>query len=532
MKRKLFLFITWMNFASLVSFGQGNLERTVRQDAASGFTIITDTIGIDLSSYSTPVSNMVLEEVMDYRGNNLYFFGAYNYTSFFHYCDEYHIVSVSPDNERQTFIELPPQIRFGEFRYRLSSKDNQLYLRPSRDFKNKKPDLCWDDDSQRWIEVDNFATTCYEDEDFAVSFEPNGEWGLFTCFHDKRTGLKHLFNADMNKIVRYHDTYYIISDAVIYEVKDPRKGWVMDNTHYTQWAYHTPTAKTFISSKYKSYWDYEYYIGDDQSPDTLYFSGFIHDDNFYVLAGNKDELFLAQIHPTGQHKFQKVLSLEKMGQGFPYGPYMSNNWNPNRSLCMFLGNWNTDVILDLKSDTVHFTYLRTKPDTLQYLGPTVWPKMMDYFTDNIGKVTMDDVAQFEKLLGGKAAKEVRDSSNNGYFPQYGDSNFELISYYHAIDENDSFEVQYCCHKESNVAVAVFIDFERTRYYQGKISLFDENRTITKESLPGMMEQYLASPPDSIDMKYEDYPMRYWHRHGHTYYLHDDRITIYQPISEQ
>ena len=526
MSRKLFLFIAWMSLATSASFGQGNLERTVRQDAASGFTIITDTIGIDLSSYSTPVSNMELEYVMDYRGNNLYLFGAHNYTAFFHYCNEYHIVSVSPDNERQTFIEMPPQIKFGWYSYLLSSKDNQLYLWSSRESKKNDPDLCWDDDSQRWIEVDHFSTTCYEDEDFAVSFEPQGEWGLFTCFHDKRTGLKHLFDADMDKIVRYHDTYYIISKAVIYEVKDPREGWVMDNTPYFQWKHHTPTAKTFISSKYKSYLDYEYYIGDNQSPDTLYFSGFVHDDNFYVLAGNRDELFLAQIHPTGQPKFQKVLTLEKMGQNYPYGPYMSNNWNPNRSLCMFRGNWNTNVILDLKSDTVHFTYLRTQPDTLQYLGPKVLPKMMNYLTDNIGKVTMDDVAQFEKQLGGKTGKVIRESSDNSYFPQHGDSNYELISYYHAIDENDSFKVEYCRNKESNVAAAVFIDFEQTRYYRKEKRYPDGTRTITKETLPEMMELYLASPPDSIDMKYEEYPKRYWHRHGHTYFLHDDSITIY------
>lgn len=526
MSRKLFLFIAWMSVASLVSFGQGSLERTVRQDAASGFTIITDTIGIDLSSYSTPVSNMELEYVVDYRGNNLYLFGAFNYTAFHDFLDEYHIVSVSPNNERQTFIEIPPQIKFGWYGYSLSSKDNQLYLWSSREPKKKYPDLCWDDDSKRWIEMDQFSTTCYEDKDFAVSFEPQGEWGLFTCFHDKRTGLKHLFNADMDKIVRYHDTYYIISKAVIYEVKDPREGWVMDNTHYTQWGQHTPTAKTFISSKYKSYWDFdEYYMGDDQSSDTLYFSGFIHDDNFYVLAGNRGELFLAQILPTGQPKFQKVLTLEKMGQDYPYGPYMSNNWNPNRSLSTFRGNWNTNVILDLKSDTVHFTYLRTQPDTLQYLGPEVLPKMMNYLTDNIGKVTMDDVTQFEKQLGGKTGKVIRES-NNGYFPQSGDSNFELITYYHAIDENDSFEVEYCRHKESNVAAAVFIEFEQTQYYQGENRFFDESRNITKKTLPEMMEQYLASPPDSIDMKNENYPGRYWHRHGHTYFLHDDRITIY------
>ncbi|MBR5716889.1 MAG: hypothetical protein IKX59_09915 [Bacteroidales bacterium] len=528
MSKKPLFVIAWMILASLVSFGQGELERTVRYDAASGFTIITDTIGIDLSSLSTPVSNMELEFVMDYRGNNLYFFDARNYTAFnnFDYRDKYHLVSVSPGNERQTIIEIPPKTRFGWLSYFLCSKNNQLYLWYSRESKNKKPDLCWDDNSQRWIETDIFSTTCYEDEDFAVSFEPQGEWGLFTCFHDKQTGLKHLFDADMDKIVRYHDTYYIISKAVIYEVKDPRKGWVMDNTPYDKWGYHTPKAKTFISSKYKSYWDYEYYMGDDQSPDTLYFTGFIHDDNFYVLAGNTDELFLAQVRPTGQPKFQKVLTLEKIGHDLPFSPYMSNNWNPYRSLCMFHGNCNSDVILDMKSDTIHFTYLRTNPDTLQYLGPAVWPKMMDYLTDNIGKVTMDDVAQFEKQVGGKAGKGIKESSMNHCFPQSGDSLYELITYYHAIDENDSFEVEYCRHKESNVAAAVFIEFEQTRYYHVENRFFDESRTITEETLSEFMEQYLASPPDSINMDNTVYPRKYWHRNEHTYFLVGDRITIY------
>ncbi len=528
MSRKPLFVVAWMIFASLVSFGQRKLERTVRYDAASGFTIITDTIGIDLTSLSTPVSNMELEYVVDYRGNNLYFFGAHNYTAFNNcdYRDKYLIVSVSPGNERQSFIEIPPKTRFGWHSYLLSSKDNQLYLWYSRESENRAPDLCWDDNSHQWIKVDNFSTTCYEDEDFAVSFEPQGEWGLFTCFHDKQTGLKHLFDADMDKIVRYHDTYYIISKALIYEVKDPHEGWVMDNTRYDKWAYHTPTAKTFISSKYKRYLDYEYYMGDDQSPDTLYFTGFIHDDNFYVLAGNTDELYLAQIHPTGQPKFQKILTLEKMGHDLPVGPYMSNNWNPYRSLCMFHGNWNTDVILDMKSDTIHFTYLRTNPDTLQYLRPEVWPKVLNYLSDNIGKVTMDDVAQFEKQVGGKSGKGVRASFMNHYFPQSGDSLYELITYYHAIDENDSFEVEYCRHKETNVAAAVSIEFEKTRYYQGENRLFDDSRTITKETLPEFMEQYLASPPDSIDIKNENFPERYWHRNGHTYFLHDDRITIY------
>lgn len=510
---------------SHICFGQGEVARTVRCDTASGFTIITDTIGIDLSDISTPISNMELESVIDYRGNNLYVFYAQNYTAFFaNNLDKIHIVSVSPNNERQTFIELPP--RTSRERYSLSAKDNQLYLWNWRSLGDNNPDFCWDDNSQRWIETNNFAATCYEDEDFAVSFVPQGEWGRFACFHDKKTGLKHLFEADMQKIVRYHDAYYIISKTAIYEVKDPREGWVMDNTPYFKWADHSPKAKTFISSKYNSYWDYEYPTDDDQRPDTLYFTGFVHDDKFYVLAGNADELYLALLRPTGQPKFQKVLTLEKMGQDYPYGPYMSNNWNPNRSLCMFRGNWNTNVILDLKPDTVHFTYLRTQPDTLQYLGPTVWPKMMDYLTENIGKVTMDDVAQFEKQLGGKTSKVIRESSNNHYFPQSGDNNYELIAYYHAIDENDSFEVEYCRHKESDIALAVFIDFTKTLFYQEKNRYSDDTRTFTKETLPVIIEQYLAAPPDSIDMKNENYPTRYWYRHEHTYYLHDDRITIY------
>ena len=531
MRRKLLSFIAWMSIASTVSFGQGNLERIVRHDAASGFTIITDTIGIDLSDYTSPLCNMKLSSVMKCNGNNLCTFRAYNYTAFFIYLDKTKTVSISHDNDRQMVIEDPP-LKPGE-RYTLFVRNDTLCLRNMYGIDDKY----WDENYQRWIETDSITNTCYEDEDFAVSFIDHGEWGYYTCFFDKKTGATYIFNADLNKIVRYHDSYFIISDIAIYEIKDPRTGLLMGEKPYTDWFSIAPKGETVISTKYQDYWEYEYSFADDHSQDTLFFSGYIYNDNLYVLAGNTEELYLAQVRPTDsslgrdrrEHpKFHKVLDLEKPGSWRPHHHNLSNNWNPYSSLGRFHVDWHTDAILDLHADTVHFTYLRTEPDTLQNLGPKAWTKIMDFLSDNIGKTTMDKVARFERELGGKPDNKIYDSSQNMTLPQHDNDEFKLTSYYHAIDEHDSFKVQYCYNKETNVVASVYIDFAETRHFDGEnyIWKLEEERNITKDNLPTMMEQYLASPPDSIDMKNENYPGRYWHRHGHTYSLHDDCITIY------
>ncbi len=45
---------------------------------------------------------------------------------------------------------------------------------------------------------------------------------------------------------------------------------------------------------------------------------------------------------------------------------------------IFLQYWTTDDIVDIHVDTIHRTYIRTMPDTLQYIGRQSLPKTIDY----------------------------------------------------------------------------------------------------------------------------------------------------------
>jgi len=494
------------------------LKRSVRHDEASGFTIISDTIDIDMDKHASPVCDLTLDHYIQYRGKDVCLFIENNYTQF----DTYqmydrkaHLASISYKDGEIIEMAAPPRgmSAYGDFFVR----NDTLFYRDYYTRDEQHPGYYLDEVTQQWIEVDDIANFCFEDDEFIISYMPRGEWGSFTCFHDKQTGLNHLFGVPMNKILKYHNAYYIIADFAIFKLKDPHEGWIMDDTPYTSWEQFAPMAGKVISTKYNTIWDYEF--SDDRSQDTTFVSGYIHDDEMYILARASGETFLTRYLPSKHPTLQRLVTLGDIDLSM-YNQYrLSNSWNQNGITGHFYENRRTDAILDIHADTVHLTYFHADPDTLRHLGQEAWPKLMDYLSHNIGKATISEVKAFEEELGGKSDNYIFENTRNRYFPQHDDPNYELINYYHVIDDQDSFETLYCYHKETHIVASVFMSFCQTMIYNEE-NYYKRSRSYEEnfeDTLRKMVEQYLAQSPDSA---------YYWHKNGLTYYVHRNRLTIY------
>ncbi len=200
---------------------------------------------------------------------------------------------------------------------------------------------------------------------------------------------------------------------------------------------------------------------------------------------------------------------------------ISDSWNQNGITGHFYEDRRTDAILEIHADTAHLTYFHPDgdQDTLLYLGQETWPKLMDYLSHNIGKATISEVKAFEEELGGKSDNYIFENTINGYFPQHDDPNYELIAYYHAIDDQDSFETLYCYHKETQIVASVFMSFHLTMLYYEE-DYYERKKSHEKnveDTLPKMAEQYLAQSPDS------DY---YWHKNDLTYNIYRNNLVIF------
>ena len=154
----------------------------------------------------------------------------------------------------------------------------------------------YDNRKNRWEEAKPVANICYEDDDYIVSYLPYGEWGTYTSFYDKKTGLKHLFRTPMNKIIKYDDAYYIISAIAVYKILDPRKGYVKDDSVkiYNMYLLCSEPERVF-STKYKSIWDLEFSFDENNiTQDTFFVSGYVDNGLLYLINESFDDLFVVK----------------------------------------------------------------------------------------------------------------------------------------------------------------------------------------------------------------------------------------------
>lgn len=460
--------------------------------SASEYVVITDSINIKTNKYIGEACEMILDRVEKYRGNYICLFNSKNYTYFPDYGsqDKRYIFSIAPGSDSLVSIKTfdnCDQAYFDFFARKDTLFYRSYYYGNGYYYNNRK---------NRWEEAKHVANICYEDDDYIVSYLPYGEWGTYTSFYDKKTGLKHLFRTPMNKIIKYDDAYYIISAIAVYKILDPRKGYVKnDSVNINNMYSLCPEPERVFSTKYKSIWELEFSFDDNNmTQDTFFVSGYVDNGLLYLINESFDDLFVVKCDKDLTQK-EKIFSLRNITT-YDGGMYkLARSWDQTGYLSL-IHDKDKCGILDIHKDTIRLTYVNTQIDTLQYIGKSSLMTMMDFLSESLGKITLDEVKAFEKGFGGKTDGYIYGSDRNAYFPQHKKSNYQITKYYHAIDNVTSYEVEYCYNKNTQMVVSAFIEFAETRIFKGNGYVWEKKKNITGDEIKKMVVEYVGQDLDS------------------------------------
>ena len=484
--------------------------RMVQHDAQSGYTIITDTIELDANKYVSAAHKMSLTNVVSYQGRYICQFYYCNYTayvSFFNLGKGYLLLSISKDG--QDVFEMPAPSDSHEWNKKapkIKVLKGTLYC------YNASKTYYWKDDCRQWMETEGKDLEYkYEDESYTIYSEDRGEWGDFTRFHEKQTGFDYLFEASMRTVLKYDGAYYIIGPLQVRKVSDPHKGWEMDDSiSYGRWFQFAPPAGIVYRTKYRSQIDYEF--ADNHNQDTLFYSGFLRNDQMHLLMRDSANTFIAQYMKGRKGSIDNVLSLGDI-------PVECNHDlnNQDELTLHFHEDWTKEGILNIAKDTVHIRYIKKHQDTLQYMGIQALEQVVGFVANNIGKATINEIQALEGKTGGCHDGHIMEATRNGnpsyefmkkemgpalasVIYNYDDEDkvegYERMNYFHAIDESDSFCVGYCFQKETQILTTVMIELYQTRFVTSYNPYIFGRCTRSSEEFASIISKCLSVEPDS------------------------------------
>jgi len=141
-----------------------------------------------------------------------------------------------------------------------------------------------------------------DDDAWRLYFRDVGEFGGRLRFVDKTTGQEYLYEINNERVIRYHDNYYLISNERIFRIHNPA-------SYY---------AELILKED-------EYELHEYPSIASCFASAFCLDDNLYVVANDKEETYIARLR---DEELEYVFGL---GQMWRFSYDVDYNLMPNQS---------------------------------------------------------------------------------------------------------------------------------------------------------------------------------------------------------
>lgn len=272
---------------------------TVVYDQASGFTLITDTVKLDLGKIIVPQTDTEtgheFEHCITTKFRGEYKLALYLYSNSF---DTKMILTTLSSN-------LEP-------RYDIQTFEIDDYTTSDLHVEHDSLviPICYDEsDYPRKFHLLNlesgstqpfsyYSMPCYEDDSVRMDFADIGEFGKYQTFYSKNNNNKRCVAMPINRLLRWHGSYYSIASYDIYRVDNPlaiQPTWALKNEasriEQDSACFVSPISTLSLSNSMSS----NSYYGNCEY-DTVYHTAFIHDDKLFVVESRpKDGLYLMQI---------------------------------------------------------------------------------------------------------------------------------------------------------------------------------------------------------------------------------------------
>lgn len=303
MKKFLFFCLSIVFLLALASCqGQRNVSENIIKDEASGFTLITDTVWLDLEqlgiSPKEGAANYDLIHVVKYRGQYKFLFGN----------DADSLILTTLDAD---FRQMNDRFEVSIPRFMLSYalpifvRNDSLLLK----LRGKgSPYLYFNCDSltakvvkmnSRLSKKDAYRhVECYMDRDCIIDYLDDGEFGQFVTFFDRNSDRSSCFAMPMHYVRFWHGAYYFVSPCNIFRIDNPFEARETFKQRYRpvmDYSFVKAIEKLSLKPDFNG-WYIEINHLSHTPVSTTYKATFVHKDCLYVVENRlQDGLYLMQL---------------------------------------------------------------------------------------------------------------------------------------------------------------------------------------------------------------------------------------------
>jgi len=350
---------------------------TIRYDEASGFTVITDTVKLDLvrlgidasgpdSIYGYDPFNFSIVSVLRQRGQYKMMYAVDEIVPQQKWQDlsPFYLTTFNKDlvslYDRSDLIPIDldeDYVQFHEY-------NDSLYLPLNFDTSEQESPVAkrlFNLDSGSSVIIDQYKKLCYQDDFCRVEYLDGGEFGQYLFFSSLDSSQSNCLRLPMTRLLRWHGIYYCIAASDIFLIENPfEEGPKRTREYWPKVTYSLAENNPIQGLSLNNSWLCNAYMGYTQK-DTVYLTGFIRNDELFVVESRpQDGIFLMQIEePNKKKEILRICDFIPIDERF--NTRYTNLNAPSYSILQMMGCNDKGVVqnrgfIEFNSDTIRIVF--------------------------------------------------------------------------------------------------------------------------------------------------------------------------------
>lgn len=369
--------------------------------------------------------------------------------------------------------------------------ENNIYIQSQNNVRH-----IFDFKTNKFHETKKGDDLVYEDKNYKVMFKSFGEWGQATWFINKKNKSENFTSLNGQDVNFLNGKFYITNTSSIWEISNPNN---LDKCKPNQY-YDVINRKEFgifdsydytkgINYIYKDsiQYDPEDFRGSAKDLKYAFITSFVANDSLYQITQLKNKTAITKIKDKNievVHTFDEKFNLFSWYNQF-------RNTKNNQKFIKFRNGYNSFGFFEVEDDKINITKVNYKYDTIQYIkSDEILQLLTNLSRKNI--ISKSEIMSFEDITKGIDIQKYRDNINhNGYYPRkFEKVDIETIDYVKSENEFLTQDVEYLFTKNDNHLKSIFIDYDRTKFFNSEEKKFFPIRSEnTKESDNKFKEKY-------------------------------------------
>jgi len=425
------------------------------------FNITENLLQIDVNNIFKPASRIQMINALNYKN---YYYVIFEETMMYRMGNsQKHLLKFDKFGKILFTVELPQQFS-SSYYLDFFVQDDNIFIQNQNNVR-----YIFDIKTNKFSETTKGNDLVFENNKYKVMYKSFGEWGQATWFINKKDKSEYFTSLNGQDVNFFNNKFYVTNVSSIWEIINPkyldkcepnqRYDFINEKEFgmFTSYDYSKGICSIYKDSQYDSY-DYEYSVKDLKY---TFITSFVLNNHFYQITQLKDRTVISEIEKDTVgivHKFNEKYNF------FSWHNQFRNTKNKEKFL-KFKNGYNSFGFFEVLNNKIDISKVEYKYDTLQYIKSDNIIGLISNLSTK-SEISKNEVIDFEGKTEGVDIKIYRkDINHNSYYPRkFKKVDIETIEFVKSENEYLTQDIEYLIKKENQNLKAIFIDWDKTNYF--------------------------------------------------------------------